>query len=141
MGSTVSNTEPAFIAGNLVVTHDLGSTGHPVLLVIDGSLDLQDNARITGLVVLLHDWDNSMQAGSIRGSVIVDGNVSFDGIVSFNYDQAVLASVQQSTGYFYPVAGAWHDRRPLALARFYDSRQPHSRDQFADGKSEGKDAL
>lgn len=99
----------AYISGDITIDQNIGSASSPVILIINGQLNIQNNATIQGVVILLNDWSASTQAGNVRGSIIVDGNVDIDGVVGFQYDQEVLTNLNQNTSYFLPIAGAWRD--------------------------------
>ncbi|MDH5216123.1 MAG: DUF2572 family protein [Gammaproteobacteria bacterium] len=105
----IGATSIAYIDGNISIAQDLGTSTSPVILIINGQMELQNNATIHGVVIVMNDWSVTSQAGSIRGSIIVDGNLDIEGVVSFKYDQELLSTLNQNTSYFLPVVGAWHD--------------------------------
>lgn len=107
--SDIANASIAYIDGDISIEQDLGSSASPIILIVDGQFNLEKNATINGLVFLLEGWKGSLQAGSIHGSIIVKGGVDIEGVVSIQYDPTVLASLDQNTGFFSPVAGAWRD--------------------------------
>lgn len=89
----------------------LGSTERPVLLVVEGPLQLAGGVQIHGAVVhLAAAWDTSgTHDARIAGALIAAGNVIGDGTPTIAYDRAVLDRLHAEAGVLVRVAGSWRD--------------------------------
>lgn len=108
---------PIWIDGDLDVSADLGSVAQPLVLIVNGQLDISAAATIHGLVVLRPvagtpvSWVLPAQ-GRVRGAVIVDGDVtggSAGGTFEIDYDGELLRLARARTGSFVAVGGGWRD--------------------------------
>ena len=87
----------------------LGSPERPVLLVVNGSVELSAATTLHGLVYLRHtQWTDTVGA-TVRGAVIAEGDLHADGPTVVHHDAAILQTLQQRSGTFAPVAGSWRD--------------------------------
>ena len=88
-----------------------GTPERPVLLVVDGPLQLGAGVRIHGAVVHLAALcDTSGTHGArIDGALICGGSVIGDGTPAIVYDRAALAQLNGEAGVFVRVAGSWRD--------------------------------
>ncbi|HMN76796.1 MAG TPA: PilX N-terminal domain-containing pilus assembly protein [Burkholderiaceae bacterium] len=89
----------------------LGSPERPVLLVVEGPLQLAGGVQIHGAVVhRAAQWDTSgTHDARIDGAVIVAGNVIGDGTPTIVYDRTVLDRLHGEAGVLVRVAGSWRD--------------------------------
>ena len=89
----------------------LGSPERPILLVVEGPLQLSGGVQIHGAVVhLATAWDTSgTHDARIAGAVIATGNVIGDGTPTITYDRAVLDRLHGEAGVLVRVAGSWRD--------------------------------
>ena len=89
----------------------LGSAERPVILVVEGPLQLGSGVVIHGLVVSLAvNWDTSGSAGAqLHGALIALGGVIGNGALTIAYDSAVLARLGGELGSFARVPGSWRD--------------------------------
>jgi hypothetical protein len=88
---------------------DLGGTLAPVIMVVDGDLDLAGGAQIYGLVFVFGDINFKGQADVI-GAVIADGEISGDagGNPNIWFNSNVIQKGNDS-GAFATVSGGWRD--------------------------------
>jgi hypothetical protein len=87
----------------------LGSLERPVLLVVNGPVELHAGVTLHGLVYLRHPrWTDTVGA-TVRGAVIAEGDLQVEGPTVVHHDAALLQTLQQRSGTFAPVAGSWRD--------------------------------
>ncbi|KON79981.1 PilX N-terminal domain-containing pilus assembly protein [Azoarcus sp. PA01] len=74
-----------WVEGNAAINQDIGSANKPVVLVVDGDLDLSGSPTIFGIVFVR---GNLTQSGSatIRGAALITGSVDADGSLNVIYD-------------------------------------------------------
>lgn len=89
----------------------IGSVTQPVLLFINGNLNLSDQVTITGLVVMLGTSPSSINGhAQIIGGLLAVGNLnmSFHSIVTYN--PTILNTLRNVTNRYYAkVPGSWND--------------------------------
>lgn len=87
----------------------LGSPQRPVLLVVDGPVELHAAATLHGLLYLreAHWTDNA--GASVHGAVIAENDLQAEGASHIHHDVAVLQALQRRGGTHAPVAGSWRD--------------------------------
>jgi len=105
-------TGTIWVHGNLTIDSQLklGSPQHPVLLIIDGKLNINHaRAHINGLVYTTTDWHNKNGAGKVTGMVIVRGTFSGNGHFTIEYDSDIIASLVKNQGRYLPIPGTWRD--------------------------------
>lgn len=87
----------------------LGTPQRPVLLVVDGPVELHAAAMIHGLVYTRHaQWTDSGGA-TIRGAVIAENDLHAQGNTTIHHDITVLLTLHRRSGTYAPVAGSWRD--------------------------------
>lgn len=87
----------------------VGSPQRPVVLVVDGPVELHAAATIHGLVYARHaDWADHGGA-TVRGAVIAENDLRAHGPTTLHHDAAVLQALRQHGGTYAPVAGSWRD--------------------------------
>lgn len=101
---------------NITSSFKLGTSAKPVLLIVDGNLEMQNSgASINGIVYTTQNFknDNSGNAGSITGSLISEGNINITQNLTFNYDNTMMNAFEngQFAGQvmYTTVAGSWKD--------------------------------
>lgn len=102
---------PAGQSFTLNSTTTVGSAANPVILVVNGNLELRGSATIYGLVystaVL---WDNTGGGTSqIVGAAISEGDFEANGTPNPTYDASVLNKLASSVGNYYKIPGSWRD--------------------------------
>jgi len=110
---------PLWLAGDLRVDSagDIGNATTPVMMVVNGNLQFSTSGvTVHGLLMIrpvapATGWDTgaSTQPGTIRGAVVVDGDVSGTSGLVIQYDTDVLANLRTSSGTFFRVPGSWRD--------------------------------
>jgi Tfp pilus assembly protein PilX len=106
---------PLWLNGGLQVDSagDIGSAAVPVMMVIDGNLEFTTaGVTVHGLLMLRGTgWNTALstQPGTVRGAVIVDGDVTGSSSLIVQYDSGVLGNLRTSSGSFFRVAGSWRD--------------------------------
>jgi hypothetical protein len=88
-----------------------GTDVAPLLLIIDGSAQIDGQLQFTGL---LHarslSWNNPNAAvGTLRGAVVTTGSLQASGALQLVRDAEVLSRLAQAEGAFIPVPGSWRD--------------------------------
>jgi hypothetical protein len=87
----------------------LGSPQRPVVLVVDGPVELHAAATVHGLVYTRNpQWTDSVGA-TVRGAVIAENDLNASGPTAIHHDAAMLQALQQRGGTYAPVAGSWRD--------------------------------
>lgn len=87
----------------------LGSPQRPVLLVVDGPVELRAGAVIHGLVLALHGHWLDTAGATVRGAVIAAGDLQAQGASRLYHDGTVLQTLRQRTGTYAAVSGSWRD--------------------------------
>lgn len=87
----------------------LGTPERPVLLVVDGPVQLNAAAVIHGVVYgTSAEWAD--HAGTqVHGAVLIEGELRADGVTQVRHDAAALKRLHHRTGTFARVAGSWRD--------------------------------
>jgi Tfp pilus assembly protein PilX len=90
----------------------IGSPTAPVLIVIDGNLNISGSLTLYGFL-FVHGAStattNLSGTINITGGIATTDNVSASGTLNMTYDNAVLGNVQAATSYFARVPGSWKD--------------------------------
>lgn len=87
----------------------LGTPQHPVVLVVDGPVELHAAALIHGVIYTRDaSWIDSAGA-TLRGAVIAENDLQAQGPTTIHHDIAVLQTLQRRSGTYAPVAGSWRD--------------------------------
>lgn len=89
----------------------LGSETEPVILIVNGPLELRGSASIYGLVYstsLL--WDNTGGGSSqIFGAAIAEGSFTANGTPNPSFRGDILSRLSGQTGRFVKIPGTWRD--------------------------------
>ena len=106
-GTISAGDKVYWVEGNASISQNIGSEGHPVVLVVNGNLSLGGNATIFGVVFVKGDL--SVSGGPvIRGAVLSTGSVSSGGNLNVIYDPDAVGGVN-SIGTFAAMPGTWRD--------------------------------
>jgi hypothetical protein len=98
----------ANFSGNSII----GTQANPVLIVINGNLNISGNFTLYGFLFVL---GASSATTNLSGNITITGgiastdNVSASGNLNLTYDGTVLSGVQSATSYFAKVPGSWKD--------------------------------
>ncbi|BAL25518.1 hypothetical protein [Azoarcus sp. KH32C] len=89
----------------------IGSASAPVILIVNGPLQITGNVTIYGLVYCTAiTWDNTGGGTSaIIGAAIAEGDFTATGTPNPTYDPAVLSNLGLRLGTYVRVAGGWKD--------------------------------
>jgi len=87
----------------------LGTPERPVLLVVDGPVDIHANAVIHGVVYTTSPTWTDTAGASINGAVLVEGDLQATGATQINHNAALLLALQDHTGSYARVPGSWRD--------------------------------
>ncbi len=88
--------------------------GEPLVLIVDGQLDLSAPGHPQGLLYARGGINWHPPAGlaaSLRGAVVTDGVIGHGRSVQVIHDGAVLMRIQRQMGSFLPVPGGWTPTR------------------------------
>lgn len=86
---------------------DLGSAASPVMLIVDGALNVEIN--VYGVIYGLPDDWVVTGDGDIRGALIAGGNLSGGATLTVVRDADVLNTVRYRSGSFVRTPGLWKD--------------------------------
>ena len=93
----------------LHTTAALGSPAHPVLLVVDGPVQLSAATPIHGLVYARHsDWADTAGA-TVHGAVVAETSLHGSGNTHIAHHPGVLQQLLTQPGTLARVAGSWRD--------------------------------
>jgi Tfp pilus assembly protein PilX len=90
----------------------IGTQANPVLIVINGNLNISGNFTLYGFLFVI---GASSATTNLSGNITITGgiastdNVSASGNLNLTYDSSVLNSVQTATSYYAKVPGSWKD--------------------------------
>jgi hypothetical protein len=102
---------PAGGSFNLNSTTTVGSATDPVILVVNGPIELRGSATVYGVVystAIL--WDNTGGGTSqIIGGAIAEGNFTANGTPNPTYDSTILSTLSGLIGSYVKVPGTWRD--------------------------------
>lgn len=89
----------------------LGTDEAPVVLVVDGNVDVSADAHVHGLVYVTGTSWTSAGASTVRGALVAEGDLSFagTGTTSVDFTPAVLSRLRVAQGSFARVPGSWRD--------------------------------
>ncbi|UDF34202.1 UNVERIFIED_ORG: hypothetical protein LHJ69_16625 [Shinella sp. XGS7] len=99
---------PASLSSNV----QLGSATRPIVLVVNGALQLQGPMLLNGLVYVRGDasWTNgSGQPARLIGALLSEGDMVASGTVDIAYDASTLSTISNQRGSFVRVPGSWMD--------------------------------
>ncbi len=87
----------------------LGTPQRPVLLVVDGPVELHAGATVHGLVYGTHaNWVDTAGA-AIHGAVVLEASLEASGSTQIHHNIAVLQALHQHTGTYARMPGSWRD--------------------------------
>ena len=87
----------------------LGTPERPVLLVVDGPVQLQANTVIHGVIYTTDAaWTDTVGA-TIQGAVIAEGDLHASGNTQIHHHGEVLDALHQRTGTYARLPGSWRD--------------------------------
>ncbi|MCK0511267.1 pilus assembly PilX family protein [Aromatoleum buckelii] len=103
----VNTTSGAQINSNVTI----GTASEPVILIVDGPLQINGNVVIYGVVYCsAFTWNNSGGGTSqIIGAAIAEGNFQATGTPNPTYDSNVLNNVKRNLGSYVRIPGGWKD--------------------------------
>lgn len=106
--------QPLWVAGDLVLDAPLtlGSAAQPVLLRVDGRVDTQAAATLTGLLHLRGHELGGPALLQVRGAVVAEGDLRLTGTPQITHDAAALAPLREAQGSLVRVPGSWRDFDP-----------------------------
>jgi len=87
----------------------LGTPEHPVLLVVDGPVDIHANAVIHGVIYAMSSSWTDTAGASINGAVLVEGDLQATGATQINHNATTLQALHDHTGSYARVPGSWRD--------------------------------
>ena len=89
----------------------LGTPERPVVIVVDGPLQLSGAVRVHGVLYSAAlTWTAApMPGGLLRGAAIVEGDYGGDAAADLVYDATLLASLKAGTGALVRINGSWRD--------------------------------
>lgn len=90
----------------------IGSTAAPVLLIIDGNLNLKGNLTFYGFIFVLGTTTTDVLGNvTIYGGIAAGGNANITGSTNIIYNSSVLSTLknENSMSYFAKVPGSWSD--------------------------------
>ncbi len=87
----------------------LGTPERPVLLVVDGPVQLQASAVIHGVVYTTDATWTDTAGAAIHGAVIAEGDLHASGNTQIHHHRAVLEALHQRTGTYARLPGSWRD--------------------------------
>jgi Tfp pilus assembly protein PilX len=97
----------ASISGN----NTIGTSSQPVLLIVNGNLDITGNTTIYGFIVVLGAATTEITGSSnITGGILAADNLILTGSSQITYNSSIINIVQQSSSNYYAkVPGSWRD--------------------------------
>jgi hypothetical protein len=87
----------------------IGSTERPVLLVVDGPVELNAAATLHALVYTRHSQWTGRAGATVRGAVIAEHDLHITGSITIHHDAAVLHALRERSGTYAPRVGSWRD--------------------------------
>lgn len=98
----------ATINGNVTI----GSATDPVLLVVNGNIDITGNVTFYGFLFVIGEASTDILGNvTLNGAMAGQAPINLTGNVNINYDSAVLTQVKNksTTSYYAKVPGTWKD--------------------------------
>lgn len=114
-------TRLIWVDGGLQLDGDLGTASHPVLLVVEGAVEIVADSTLTGLLVLTGSDAAAPGVASIgttagsrlrlHGALMADADlrVSAHSTIEVQHRAEVLHTLQQTAGSWVPLPGSWRD--------------------------------
>lgn len=98
----------AQIRGNTVI----GTAANPVLLIVNGSIDLSGGVVINGFVFVTGSASTDIIGNvTINGGIVIGGDTSIRGSATINYEPDIINTLRQSPAmmYYAKIPGTWKD--------------------------------
>lgn len=102
-------------AGTATITNSttIGSATRPVILIVNGNLDLANSVTIYGLIFIMNSTSTSFENNSvtINGAIAATGNFQFANSATLNYNSSVLNALPSITSVstYGKVPASWKD--------------------------------
>lgn len=99
-----TNNSTASLSGNTVI----GSATKPIVLVVNGALQVSGNVAIYGIVFS----SSSTQASgnvSINGALMSGSTISASGSAQVTYNSSILNAIKNNIGSYTKLGGSWQD--------------------------------
>jgi hypothetical protein len=93
----------------LVTPVTLGTPQHPVLLVVDGPVELHASAVIHGVIYGTQARWVDTAGAAIHGAVILEGDLQASGNTQIHHHATVLQTLHERTGSYARAPGSWRD--------------------------------
>ncbi len=93
---------------NLSSSATLGSAAAPVIVIVNGNMNISGTLTIYGFVLATGDWNISGNV-TVNGISAVGNNFNASGNIVLNYSSSVLNNLSQFSQKYAPVAGSWKD--------------------------------
>lgn len=87
----------------------IGTNTKPVILVVNGNLNMTGTTKIEGFVFVTGDFFTGIGTSELNGALVVKGNSTLQGTSKINYSSDVLNRLGQEQGLFAKVPGSWKD--------------------------------
>lgn len=91
----------------------IGSPTQPVVLIINGNLDLKNSVTIYGLIFIMNSSDTIFEQNSvtINGAIATTGDMQFSNSATLNYKSTVLSALPSigGTSNYAKVPASWKD--------------------------------
>ena len=101
-----------WISGNTTMNSSIGSAEQPVVLIIDGDLDLSGDIEVWGLIYITEHGDSLQTFGNIQlhGALIMESaTLKTNGAFNVEYNQDLLVPPVGGNGWYAKIAGTWRD--------------------------------
>lgn len=108
----LNNNQVIWADGDITLLNDtFGTVANPIILIVDGNLELRGGASINGLVyVMADDWDaNGAGNAAINGAAIGEGGFDTNGNITITYNPAILSNLEEYIVGVARISGSWID--------------------------------
>lgn len=97
----------AKITGNV----EIGSPSKPVVMIVNGNLDLAGSVKIYGFVYQMGGTTATDITGTIDiiGGFATSGSMNMAGNTTLNYNTGIFSNIQNTLTYYAKVPGTWKD--------------------------------
>lgn len=108
-----SGVRQFWLDGDLVMNANLtiGSETAPLLMVVDGTIEMRGDLRIFGVIYSTGiTWDSTGGGSALlQGAAISEGNYTGNGTPDYFYDPRVMARLRFDQASYVRVPGSWRD--------------------------------
>lgn len=87
----------------------VGTAASPVVIVVNGNLEINNSAVIYGLVIVINGTLKITNNAPFTGGILATNSVQLINNANIAYSSAVLTAAQQATGYYAKIGGSWKD--------------------------------